>query len=97
MKTVKPVPETRALNEIVVDWIKRAFSRRKLCFVFFYFEEKGPDLKRPVAKMEPYIVYCNPKEKGDKLAPLFMTKVPKGRTIRITNVVIQPVGRVEVV
>ena len=91
------VPETPSVAEMVGDWIKRTFSRRKQCYVFFHYEERGPDLRLPIRKVQPYVAYCRVKPTAKEIAPLFACKAPKGRTIKIIAVVIQPVGRIQVV
>lgn len=92
-----PKQPNPSVAELVGDWILKVFGRRQLCYVYFHYLEKGPDLPRPKEKTQPYIVYCKRKPTAQQLAPLFTAVVPKGRTIEVLAVQIQPIGRVKVV
>lgn len=79
------------------NFLRRTFSKRKLCYIYFYYEEKGVDLKRPVVKMQPYLAWVHVNEHVKNLAPIFETKVAKGRSIKIKEVRIIPIPYVEVI
>ena len=89
--------ETPALANMLGEWLLRIFSKRKLCYVFFHYEEKGPDLKLPVHKVQPYLAYINPKANDIEAAPLFQVEIKKGRTVKHKKVEIVPVGKIPVV
>ncbi len=85
------------LAERLNDWLMVTFSARKLCWVYFYFIESGPDLKNPVLKMEPYIAWVHPESHIKHVSEMFRTKVKKGRNIQLKDIQIIPVGRVTVI
>lgn len=79
------------------NWLKVTFSKRKLCYVFFVFEESGVDLKKPVTKMEPYLAWIHPQAKIDAVSELFSTKIKKGRNLKLLNIKIEPIQIIPVI
>ena len=79
------------------NFLKRTFSKRKLCFIYFYYVEKGVDLKNPVLKMQPYLAWVHTNEHLKKVTPLFRAKIQKGRNLELKDVKIIPIDVVEVI
>lgn len=90
--TFKPTLAKRLDN-----WLRILFSSRRLCYIYFYYEEKGVDLKKPMRKMEPYLAWLFLNENIKNVTPLFETKIKKGRAIVLKDIKIIPIPYIEVI